>query len=103
MKQFIGKDIREVMVADGPPTYQFDMGDGRRAFQWYIGGGTYVTPQQTTGTVSTIGNQSYLNATTTGGQVISSQGCLVTYFARQPAGADSWVVESIKYPDRLVC
>jgi len=103
MKQFVGKDIREVMVADGPPTNQFDMGDGRRAFQWYIGGGTYVMPQTTTGTVTNIGNQAFVNATTTGGHVVSSAGCLVTYFARYDAAKNAWIVREFSYPDRLVC
>lgn len=81
----------------------FDMGDGRRAFQWRIGGGSFVTPQTTTGTVSMIGNTAYLNATTIGGEVVSSSGCLVTYFARRDAARDAWIVQDISFPDRLVC
>lgn len=104
MKQFIGKDIREIIVADGPPMNQFDMGDGRRAFQWYWGGGTFVTPQTTTGTVTDVGGGSaFVNATTTGGHVVSSRGCLVTYFAVRDEAKQAWIVKDIAYPDRLVC
>jgi hypothetical protein len=103
MKQFVGKDIREVMVADGPPVHQFDMGDGRRAFQWYIGGGTYVIPQTTTGTVTNVGGQAFVNATTTGGQVVSSEGCLVTYIAVPGEKNGAWIVKDIAFPDRLFC
>jgi hypothetical protein len=103
MKKFVGKDIRDVMVADGPPVHQFDLGDGRRAFQWYIGGGTYVMPQTTTGTVTAFGNQAFLNSTTSGGQTVSSPGCLVTYFAKFDDVQNGWLVVDISYPDRIAC
>lgn len=103
MRQFVGKDIREVMVADGPPINQFDMPDGRRAFQWVIGGGPVFIPQTTTATIHRAGNMSYVNATTVGGGVVETSGCVVTYFARRDETRDAWVVTEFSFPDRLVC
>ena len=80
MKQFVGKDIHEVMIADGPPIHSFDLPDGRRAFQWRMGAGS-ATP--------------FL------GTVYYSEGCVVTYIAKKQG--EAWIVEDINYPDRLVC
>lgn len=107
MKQFIGKDIRQVIVNSGMPVNEFDMGDGRRAYQFYWGGGTMTLPQTATqqGSVNVVGNTGYFNATTvtSPGGTFSSQGCLITYFARQNKETEAWIVESINYPQRLVC
>ena len=103
MKQYVGRDIREVMVDGGEPANVFDMGDGRRAFQFYWGGGTFAVPQTTTTTGSVVGNSVYLSSTTLPGGVVHSPGCLITYFARYDDGGDAWIVSDIAYPDRLVC
>lgn len=107
MKQFIGKDIRYVIVDSGTPVNEFDMGDGRRAYQFYWGGGTMVLPQTTTqqGSVNIIGNTGQFNSTTvtSPGGVFSSQGCLITYFAMQNKETKAWIVEDISYPQRLAC
>ena len=107
MKQFIGKDIRYVIVESGAPVNEFDMGDGRRAYQFYWGGGTVVLPQTTTerGSVSVTGNTGQFNSTTVTnpGGVFTSKGCLITYFARQNKETGAWIVEDIYYPQRLSC
>ena len=107
MKQFIGKDIHYVMVDSGAPVNEFDMGDGRRAYQFYWGGGTMVLPQTTTqqGSVSVTGSTGQFNSTTVTnpGGVFSSPGCLITYFARQNKETGGWIVEDISYPSGLVC
>jgi hypothetical protein len=103
MKQFVGKDIREVMIEDGPPVAQFDLADGRRAFQWHTDGVSFTTPQYTTGTMNQIGAATFVNATTTGGQTITSSGCYLTYIARQDDTRAAWIVEDYRYPDRLFC
>ncbi|WP_372376335.1 hypothetical protein ACDI35_08680 [Xanthomonas axonopodis pv. cajani] len=58
MKQYVGKDIREVILVNGPPINELDMEDGVRAFQFKWGGGTVALPQtsQTTGQVSSVGS-----------------------------------------------
>src|SRR5690554_4707351 len=44
MKQYLGKDIREVVLDSGPPVNAIDMEGGVRAFQFMWGGGTYRVP-----------------------------------------------------------
>ena len=46
MQQYLGKDIREVVMDSGPPENVLDLGDGRRAFQFYWGGGSFLVPPQ---------------------------------------------------------
>lgn len=106
MKQFVGKDIREIMMSEGPPANAFTLADGRKAFQWYWGGGTAVIPGNshttTTGQISPGGRITAHSTTVeTPPTVYSSPGCLTTYIARDIDGA--WIVEDISYPDRLVC
>ena len=103
MEQYVGRDIRDVMVDSGEPVNVFDMGDGRRAFQFYWGGGTIAVPQKTTTTGSVVGNTVYLDSTTYPGGVVHNPGCLITYFARHDEANNAWIVSEISYPERLVC
>src|SRR5437870_2458740 len=85
MKKFMGKDVRYIAVDDGPPANVFDMPDGRRAFQYYWGGGRYYVPKTTTdqGHVQLVGDSVYYSEQKieSGGLAVQSQGCLITYFA----------------------
>ena len=107
MKQFMNKDIREVMIDAGPPINAFDMGNGVRAFQFRWGGGSFAFPQttNTTGNVTSYSNTAWLSAQsiTTGGGTYHSEGCLITYLATWSAERNTWVVTSIRYPKGLVC
>ena len=107
MKKFIGKDVRYIAVEDGPPTNVFDMPDGRRAFQYYWGGGKYYVPKTTTtqGQVQLVGDAAYYSdqKVESGGFAVESQGCLITYFAAWNAEKKGWIVVDIWYPKRLVC
>lgn len=107
MKQYLGKDVREIVIDNGPPINAFDMGDGRRAFQFRWGGGTYVMPQTTTVTGSTtaIGNTTWYSgsAITSGGGIINSEGCVLTYFTRWNQEQQAWIVTEYRVPKGLVC
>ncbi len=107
MKQYIGKDVREIIIDSGPPINAFDMGDGRRAFQFRWGGGTYVMPQTTTvtGSATAIGNTSWYSgsAITSGGGAVTSEGCILTYFARWNSERKAWIVTEYRVPKQLVC
>ncbi len=107
MKQYMGKDVRYVVVDNGPPMYAFDMGDGRRAFQWPWGGGTYHVPEVESATTSgtAIGPNVWLTRTKikTGGHTVTSEGCIITYFARWDERREAWFVVDYSYPKRLVC
>jgi hypothetical protein len=104
MKSYVGKDVREVMLDYGPPANAFDMGDGRRAFQWGINS-SYTTPATatTTGTVNSYGASSWVNSNTmiTGGQTINSN-CVYTLFGRWNEKTDGWFVTEFKKPN-LMC
>ena len=107
MKQYIGKDVREVIIENGPPIYAFDMGDGRRAFQFRWGGGSFVIPQRTTvtGSSTAVGGSGWYSgsAITSGGGVITSEGCVLTYFARWNEVKNAWIVTEYRVPKQLVC
>ncbi|MFC7459476.1 hypothetical protein [Hydrogenophaga defluvii] len=107
MKGYMGKDIREVVLVNGPPINELDMGGGVRAFQFKWGGGTIVVPQtsRTTGQVNTYGNTAVVNATTTttGGQVIHNEGCTISYLTKWSEERQGWVIFDYRYPKQLVC
>lgn len=107
MKRFIDKDVRYVVIEDGIPENVFDMPDGLRAFQFRWGGGTFAVPKTTTtnGQLQLIGNQAWFNQEKieSGGFVVNSPGCLITYVARWDADRKGWIVKEIAYPHRLVC
>jgi len=107
MKQYLGKDVREVIIDSGSPVHAFDMSDGRRAFQFRWGGGSFVLPQTTSysGTSTNIGNTEWFSgsAITTGGGIVTSQGCIITYFARWDKKLNTWIVTEYRVPKQLVC
>lgn len=100
MEGFVGKDIREAQLSYGPPINAFDMGDGRRAFQWKINS-SYTTPvyTTTTGNVTSGGYQNWysLNSITTGGQTFSTS-CIYTLFAKPDPKNKSWIITGFKKP-----
>ncbi|MDQ1337843.1 MAG: hypothetical protein QG617_810 [Campylobacterota bacterium] len=104
MKSYIGKDVREAIVDHGAPANAFDMGDGRRAFQWTIGH-SYTMPvtATTSGSVNTYGSNSFVNSNTviTGGQTINSK-CVYTLFGRWNGEKQGWFITDIKKPN-LMC
>jgi hypothetical protein len=107
MKAFVGHDIRDVFIEDGPPVHAFDLNDKRRVFQFYWGGGTVSLPSSTTtyGTGHLIGNTVYTtsDSITTGGGTYTSKGCLISFITRWDEDKKGWIVEEYRYPDRLVC
>lgn len=104
MQSYVSKDIREVMLDYGPPANAFDMGDGRRAFQWAIGS-SYTTPTYatTTSTVSGAGHYAWVNSNTQviGGQSITSN-CIYTLFATWDEARKGWKVVGFNKPN-IMC
>jgi hypothetical protein len=107
MKKYVGRDIRDVMLDSGPPMNAFDMPDGTRAFQFRWGGGSFALPQMrtTSGTVTAVGNSAWFQSQSisSGGNILSSEGCIITYFAKWNEGTKSWTVVSFRHPKQLVC
>ncbi|MBV5258966.1 hypothetical protein FLX56_11130 [Synechococcus moorigangaii CMS01] len=107
MQQFIGEDIREVVMADGPPVNVFDYVGGRRVFQFRWGGGQgYIPATATTQGISyQVGSTVFSSQQTVGSpaMAVSSDGCLISYITEWSEQSEGWVVEDIRYPQRLVC
>lgn len=104
MQSYVTKDVREVMIDYGPPQNAFDMGDGRRAFQWVMRS-SYTTPTNvaTSGNVTAYGNSAWVNSNTqiTGGQTINSR-CVYTIFGRWDDSRKGWTITEFKKPN-LMC
>jgi hypothetical protein len=100
-KGYIGKTAVDLELENGKPANIVELPDGRRSYQYYWGGGTFVTPQTTTGSVNVIGNTALVHAQTTPAAVISSPGCIINFIAEQQG--DRWVVTEARWPNRLVC
>lgn len=107
MKKFIGKDVRYVQVEDGAPIRVFDLPDGKRAFQFLWGGGTYVVPKTTTsqGSVQLVGDEAYYTERKieSGGFLVNNPGCAITYITKWDAGPKGWIVTEISYPHKVAC
>ncbi len=104
MGGFVGKPLQQVMVRYGPPANAFDMGDGRRAFQWVMSS-TYVTPTYATntGNASVYGNSVMWTQNTqiTGGVPITNT-CAYTMYGRWSESTKTWVMEGYEKP-KLLC
>lgn len=104
MKGYVGQPLQAAMVDYGPPESAFDMGDGRRAFQWSMTSSgqapTYVT---NTGRAVPVGNSVWWTQNTqiSGGGTVTSK-CLYTLYARWDDGSSSWRVEGFEKP-RFMC
>lgn len=104
MNGFVGKPVQSAMVKYGPPVNAFDMGDGRRAFQWVMRS-TYTTPVTATnsGTAIPMGSSVYWSQNTqiSGGQPITNE-CAYTLYGRWSESANTWMIEGFEKP-RLMC
>lgn len=100
-KSYLGKDVVALELENGKPANIVELPDGRRSYQYYWGGGTFVVPGSTTSTVNVVGRTAIVNTATSPGAVISSQGCLINFIAERQN--DRWIVVDAKWPERLVC
>lgn len=102
MNRYVGGSVSEAYMAYGRPEAVFDLPDGRRAFQFYWGGGSAVVPGTSRTTITPTGLGAY-SVTTTGtpAMAFETKGCLVTLIA-SPSGND-FIVEEYRIPKRLVC
>jgi hypothetical protein len=100
-KQYVGKDVVDIELDNGKPANIVELPDGRRFYQYYWGGGTFVTPQSTTGTISTIGNTAFISTQTSPAVAVNSPGCLINFIAMKRE--DRWIVIEARWPDRMFC
>jgi hypothetical protein len=97
MKSYVGRDVREVELAYGPPSNVIDLGSGRRAYQW-----TRVsvssTPVQSVSTTTKDkrGRRTTETAFIGGEQSVSR--CLYTFTSAWDAARNSWTVTGFRQP-----
>jgi hypothetical protein len=100
-QRYVGKDIVDLELENGKPANVVALPGGRRSYQYRWEGGTFVTPQTTTGTARVAGDTVYVQAQTTPAMAISSQGSLINFIAEQRG--DRWIVVEGRWPDQLMC
>ena len=104
--KYVGGDVRLIEIDNGPPINVFDY-QGQRVFQWIYGGGTFTIPQRTSvyGSASQVGNGAIYSSTaiTTGGNSITTDGCVLSFFTDYDEEKNMWVVERFSFPFEIVC
>lgn len=100
MRGYIGQPLQEAMVDYGAPSAAFDMGDGRRAFQWEMTSTsqrpTYV---RNSGNAVPVGNSVWWTQNTQiSGGGISKRECVYTLYGRWDESASLWRIESFEEP-----
>jgi len=107
MHQYMGQNIKEIIIDNGPPVNVFDYDQKTRVFQWYWGGGQYTTPRSTTSSERSTSFESSTwttsNSLVSGGDTVSSKGCLLSYLARWDSIQEAWIVVETRKPKALVC
>lgn len=100
MKGFVDQPIQTAIVKYGPPINAFDMGDGRRAFQWSMDR-SYTAPVTATnyGTAAIYGTSAVWTQNTqiSGGQTVSGR-CIYTLYGRWSDSARAWMVSGFEKP-----
>lgn len=102
MKGYVGKDIREVILANGQPMGVIDMGDGSRAFQ-FMWGGTSQTAVASNSSTQINSNWLGKAQIESSGSAIVSSGCVISYITHWDEKRKSWIVFDYRYPNKIVC
>jgi hypothetical protein len=97
MRSYVGRDIREVELAYGPPVNQIDMGNGTRAFQWAkISVDTTPVSAVTTTDKDSKGRKTTQTQFVGGDQSVTK--CLYTFITAWNPSGNGWVVTGIREP-----
>lgn len=100
LESYVGQDVRMAQVDLGAPHNAFDLGDGRRAFQW-TQERSYTEPTTVdTAARTTEGNKGEWTTSSTvisGGRTVNTE-CVYTLFAEWSESADGWIVVDYKKP-----
>jgi hypothetical protein len=106
MRSYVGQDIREVILVNGPPVNALDMGNGVRAFQFMWGGASKTAVASHSSTQVSPGDAAQWlrrGAIETSSSTMISSGCVVSYLATWNDQRQSWVVNEYRYPKQLMC
>ncbi len=101
MKRFLGKPIEETFITYGQPENVFEFPDGRRAYQYRWGGGSFAMAGRGSAIATSTGNITTVQTTYTPATIMNSPGCLITYIARN--NGTGFIVEEYRFPKKLVC
>ena len=101
MKGFVGKPIEETFIAYGKPENVFELPDGRRAYQYRWGGGSFTMPAQGAAVTTSMGNVATVQTTYSPAMIMNAPGCLITYIARN--NGKGFIIEDYRFPKKLVC
>jgi hypothetical protein len=97
MRGYVGRDIRAVELANGPPANQIDLGGGTRAFQW-----RKISVDTTPMSAVTTSENDRKGRKTTETQFVGGQqtvtDCLYTFIATWNPQQNSWIVSAIRQP-----
>jgi predicted small secreted protein len=97
MRGYVGQDIRAVVLANGPPTSEVDLGGGTRAFQWRkISVDT--TPASAVTTTSKDKKGRRVEQTQFVGGTQSVTDCLYTFIAAWDPQRNGWTVTGFRQP-----
>ena len=103
LQTYVGEDIQEVVAVYGQPNVAFDMGEGRRDFQWVITSSTLPSYPISSGALTDPAKQyvpDIKNETITpmfNGLIVKSE-CLYTMVTYWNEDAKSWMVTDYHQP-----
>jgi hypothetical protein len=97
MRSFIGQDIRNVVLAYGPPTNQVDLGGNARAYQWNKVS-VSTTPVNAVSTTSKDKKGKKTTTTQYTGGDQSSETCIYTFITSFNPSLNAWIVTNIREP-----
>lgn len=95
MQGYVGRDITSVIAQYGPPAHEFDLPDGRRAFQWEMHDTNYVP--ETVTYEEEYGPRRTRGVTTTTGGYSENEVCFYTMYA-SPSHNGGWLVTGFEKP-----
>ncbi len=105
--EFIGKNILDIYQTNGFPIKQFDAGDDKIAYQYYLGGGSFYVSKKTVeknDTEKLLNKKGFFSQTTTiEGSFHDSEGCIITYLAKKDKKTDAWIIQDVSYPPEYLC
>lgn len=96
MQGFVGQGLETAMAQYGPPDAQFDLPDGRRAFQW-VDINTSTSPGQIAEEVSHGPNGRRTQTELTPAATTYNR-CFYTMYARYDPARRGWVFDSFEPP-----
>ena len=97
MRSYVGKDIRAIELAYGPPVNQIDLGNGVQAFQWRKVS-VDTTPASAVSTIEKDKKGRKITETQFVGGTQTVSTCLYTFIAAWNPERNGWIVTGFRQP-----